>query len=201
LDSAKADRPAPAALDPELRQILGPPPLFEGESEAAYHQLYDRLRSAVSPKDVIEEIWVRDLADLVWETNRLRRLKAKLMDAARWQGMAAVLESVGIASYLAKQDASAYASGDSRAKAKVDPMLGKAKADRAIIEAQTLAARISDFERFDRLIMSSESRRNAVLREIDRHREAIALRVREALTEIEDAEFEEVSTPDGQARE
>jgi hypothetical protein len=38
-------------------------------------------------------------------------------------------------------------------------------------------------------------------REIHRHREAISLRMREALTEIEDAEFEEVSPPDGQARE
>jgi hypothetical protein len=197
LDSAKADRPAPAALDPELRQILGPPPLFEAESAADYNQLYDRLRSAVSPKDVIEEIWVRDLADLVWETNRLRRLKAKLMDAASRQILVAVLQELGLDSFTARNDAFAYTSGDGRAKVKVDQMLANAKIDRGMIEAQTLAARISDFERFDRLIMSSESRRNAVLREIDRHREAVAQRVREALTEIEDAEFEEVSLSDG----
>jgi hypothetical protein len=150
-------------LDPELRQILGPPPLFEGESEADYNQLYDRFRSAVSPKDVIEEMWVRDLADLGWETNRLRRLKAKLMDAARWQGMAVVLENLGSYTHEAKKDASAYAAGDSRAKAKVDQIFEKAKIDRGMIEAQTLAARISDFERIDRLMMWSESRRNAVL--------------------------------------
>ena len=75
-----------AHLDPELRQILGSPPLYEGESEENYDHLYERLRSTVSPADVIEELWVRDVVDLVWETLRLRRLKARLMDAAAEAG-------------------------------------------------------------------------------------------------------------------
>ncbi len=41
-----------------------------------------RIRSAVAPNDIIEEIWARDVLDLLWETLRLRRLKAKLMRAA-----------------------------------------------------------------------------------------------------------------------
>ena len=31
-----------------------------------------------NPKDFLEEIWVRDVADLSWEVFRLRRIKAKL---------------------------------------------------------------------------------------------------------------------------
>ncbi len=32
----------------------------------------------MNPKDFLEEIWIRDIADLSWEVLRLRRVKAKL---------------------------------------------------------------------------------------------------------------------------
>jgi hypothetical protein len=56
-----APRRRVADLDPELRQILGPPPLYQGESEADYNLFYDRVRQTVSPNDLIEEIWARDM--------------------------------------------------------------------------------------------------------------------------------------------
>ena len=62
--------------------------------------------------------------------------------------------------------------------------------------AQTLAKRLDDVERIDRMIASSEGRRHAVLREVDRHREALAARLRQATLKIEDAEFSEVSAPE-----
>jgi hypothetical protein len=43
------------------------------------------------------------------------------------------------------------------------------------------------------MIMQGETRRNAVLREIDRRREAVARRLKDTVAEIEDAEFEDVS--------
>src|SRR6516225_5762374 len=81
LDSAEAD----------LDTIFGPPPLLPGESEANYRALYQRVRGAIEPADLIEELWVRDITDLFWETLRLRRLKAKLMTAAAYQGVAGLL--------------------------------------------------------------------------------------------------------------
>ena len=35
--------------------------------------------AAIKPKDVLEEMWVRDVVDLTWETLRMRRLKAALL--------------------------------------------------------------------------------------------------------------------------
>jgi hypothetical protein len=43
----------------------------------------------------------------------------------------------------------------------------------------------------DRMIMSLEARRNAVLREVDRHRASVAQALRQAIN-VEDAQFEEV---------
>ena len=189
-----------AALEPELREIFGPPPLYEGESEESYNRLHDRIRLAVLPGDVIEEIWVRDVVDLVWETLRLRRLKATLMDAAASKGVCRILLSFGMHGATGNELSGNWGAGDADAKKEVGKLLKKAGFGKATIEAQTLSVKIDDFERIDRLIMQSEARRNAVLREVDRHRDAVARRLRDAVTDIKDAEFEEVSAPDAIAR-
>ena len=60
---------------------FGPAPLIEGEDAGAYDELLVRISCAVRPGDIFEEIWVRDIVDLVWEAFRLRRLKACLVTA------------------------------------------------------------------------------------------------------------------------
>ena len=56
---------------------FGPAPLIEGEDGAAYDELLARVSTAINPADILEDIWVRDLVDLLWEILRLRRLKAR----------------------------------------------------------------------------------------------------------------------------
>jgi hypothetical protein len=75
-----------------LQSLLGPPPLLEGEDASAYEALKLRILSAVKPEDAIEEMWVRDVLDLLWETARLRRLKANLMHAAAHEGLRRLLD-------------------------------------------------------------------------------------------------------------
>ena len=43
--------------------------------------------------------------------------------------------------------------------------------------------------------MQTEARRDMILREIDRHRDALARRLREASAMIEDAQFTEIAAP------
>jgi hypothetical protein len=62
------------------------------------------------------------------------------------------------------------------------------------IMATGLTAKIDEIERIDRLIAIAESRRNASLREIDRHRAVLGEAVRRKVQEVEDAEFEVVET-------
>jgi hypothetical protein len=79
--------PQRTELHTEIQSLFGPAPLLEGEDASAYEALNSRIRSAIAPNDIIEEIWVRDVLDLLWETMRLRRLKAKLMRAAAHEGL------------------------------------------------------------------------------------------------------------------
>src|SRR4051812_31169122 len=63
-----------------METIIGPPRLLTGESEPAYRALFWKLHAAVAPTDAIEELWVHDIVQLVWENLRLRRLKVRRMN-------------------------------------------------------------------------------------------------------------------------
>ena len=65
------------------RALLGQLPLIRGEDGCAYNELCARIAAAVKPKDFIEEIWVRDVADLSWEVFRLRRIQREGVDIER----------------------------------------------------------------------------------------------------------------------
>jgi hypothetical protein len=66
-------------------------------------------------------------------------------------------------------------------------MLKKAELLMDDVMAEALAKKIDTFERIDRMLSSSERRRNDALREIDRHRSALGAVVRQAIDEGEDA--------------
>jgi hypothetical protein len=68
-------------------EIFGPPPLLDGESQEVYETLLARVTGTVNPKDIIEEIWVRDIVDLVWDIPRLRRLKVALLSSSAGRGL------------------------------------------------------------------------------------------------------------------
>ena len=68
---------------------LGPPVLLEGEDIAQYEGLLARVTAAVVSADIIEEFWVRDMVDLVWEALRLRRLKVEFASFVHCSGFAA----------------------------------------------------------------------------------------------------------------
>ena len=76
-----ASRPE-SVVHSDVRNLLGPPPLIDGEDAAAYEAIYEQILAAIDPKDVFEQFWVRDLADLIWGALRLRRLKTKLFHSA-----------------------------------------------------------------------------------------------------------------------
>lgn len=182
-----------------MQALLGPPPILAGEDVNSYDALYSRIRGAVDPKDVIEEFWVRDIVDLLWEALRLRRLKAWLMAAAAPEGLAKLLTPL-VPNY--SQRASLvrdWAGKKGDALQEVSLLLKEAGLDEMAIAAETLLVKIDAFERIDRLIMQAETRRNAVLREIDRRREAVAHRLREAAAIIDDAEFREICAPEPEA--
>jgi len=172
---------APANLPATLAHgtVFGPPPLVAGEDAAAYEALRARVAVAVAPADVLEEMWVRDVVDLDWEAQRLRRLQAALLRVAAHEGLAVVLTPL-----------LGLSGAHDLAARRVRALLAAAGLGQDAVTAQTFAARIGDFDRIDRMIMQAESRRAAALHEIEFHRVLLAQALREALA-AEDAEYQD----------
>src|SRR3954470_18477484 len=68
---------------PQIPARLAPfvlkPALLPGEREAEYLALVDAVSAAFLPTDAIEWLWVKDIVDYTWQAQRLRRLKADLI--------------------------------------------------------------------------------------------------------------------------
>jgi hypothetical protein len=62
--------------------------------------------------------------------------------------------------------------------------------------ARTLALKIHEIERIDRMTMAAEARRNAVLREIERHRASFARSLRRTVDDVEEADVKIIAAPD-----
>lgn len=177
--------------------VLPPPVFLEGEDAAVYNRLLEQVSAAVAPRDIIEEFWVRDVVDLLWEAIRLRRLKSSLLVLHARSGLEAVIQP--LVGYDESRKLSALWNARlPDAVKKVTELLAGADLSMDEVMAQTLSLKIKDVERIERMIADAEARRASVLREIDRHRAALAASLRAAAESIEDAEFAEVTAPDKQ---
>ncbi|MGZ5784150.1 MAG: hypothetical protein ACXWI3_12455 [Croceibacterium sp.] len=166
--------------------FLAPPPLIAGEDHAAYDDLLARISAALQPGDILEDIWVRDVVDMVWDALRLRRLKTQLLTASAYEGMHAILYRF-LDWQFSEQVARQWALRDQAAVTKAEAVLASAGLTTESVIAQTLALKIDVIERVDRMVMA-EARRNSVLREIERHRASFARTARRVVQDAEDAE-------------
>ena len=185
---AEVPQVPPLPPSPNLRQTLAyidPAPVIPGEVVSNYDTLLARVSGAVNPADILEEMWVRDIVDLMWDTIRLRRLKAALLTSSAHKGMQEVLLGLDVFTDLGR----AWAARDPDAVREVERLLAAAGLGLDHVMAQTLRIRIADIERIDRLLAGTEGRRNAALREIEAYRAGFARTLRRAAQDVEDAEY------------
>jgi flagellin-specific chaperone FliS len=188
MPNAKTSKSAVKSASPKQVSVVpvdffGPPPLLEGEDEAAYAGLLERVQEAVKPRDVLEQIATRDFVDITWEIFRLRRLREPVIIA----GHADVIERMlkPLYGYKADDIRNAWLRGDAEAIDKVAAMLAQCSYTLDDVHARALAARIDVIERLDRMVAQAEHRRRLVIGELDRRRDALARRLREAVGVID----------------
>lgn len=174
--------------------MFGAPPLLEGESLKDYSALLTKIRDAVKPANAIEEMWVEDCAYLFWDTLRLRRQKAELINANMYEGLRVVLGTL-CPQNQANDLTSSWSVRDEEAIETINELLASGNLSMEAVQAQTLAEIIDKVERIDRMIETSERRRNATLHGMDRRRSFLAHAMRAVTETIVDAEFTEVEPP------
>jgi hypothetical protein len=190
--------------------FFGPPPLLKGEDVGAYGDLLARVSAAIKPADIFEEMWLRDFLDLAWEAWRFRRVKAAVIDATVSDSLGDVLWPLLAAREAAAETAVAepgapwppckklvegWRRRDREIVAQVDALLAGAGLTIDAAIARVPVDKLDKIDRLDRTIASAEARRNAVLREIERHRATLGQELRRLVPEAEDADFEVIESP------
>jgi hypothetical protein len=180
--------------------LFGPPPLLPGEDGNQYDRLLRDVSDIVTPTDIFEQIWVRDFANRAWETFRCRRLFSELCIVTKQQALVRVLGQLlpdgacigqlgnGTDSpRLTKAEDLAwrYSQKEQNAVNEISRLLKLAGLTLEILNAEALSVRSDDFERLNRMITTAEARRNATLREIDRHRKGLGAELRRVIEQTE----------------
>jgi hypothetical protein len=165
-------------------------PLLISESADEFATLRAELEHEINPKGAIEKIYVADIAALVWETLRLRRIKTGIIRNAYGAALETILKRlVADQSFLstARQDAEALAVAwlhDRQARIKVSKQLRKFGLDETAIEAEAFRKCCADLERVDRMLTMTETRRDRALRFIADYRQGLALQVRRGVDQV-----------------
>jgi hypothetical protein len=184
----------------ESQVLFGPPALLPAESPAAYWHLYSLLQAELAPAGVFEKMWLRDLVDLQWEVRRWRQLSNEFLSSSKHFGLDKILGSLpydGSTMELKRN----WTRRDPTAMAKVTRLLDLAGLTEDAILAQTLAVKLDQIDRIDRMTFQAERRRDLAIQQIERRREDVAARARAAVKradeeKIEDTEFKELSEPE-----
>jgi hypothetical protein len=157
-------------------RFRGPPGLLPGESLVDFENLYRELKRHLKPGDVIEELWIRDIADHSWEVLRYRRFLIALNSVRLCETLATRLAP-------AIPDAAArdkllrdFATGDRAAISAVDAALKALGLDWHAINALVSVEQSEEFEKIERMRQLAENQRDALIRELDRRREYFHVR-------------------------
>ncbi len=193
----KIPKPPVKAVPAQVTRLaaFGPAPLLEGENEADYNDLLARVSAKVKPADVLGELWARDVVDYAWHVLRLRRVKVLVINLAAQEALHAILGDL-LDYDSAKDLTDGWTQRNPRAVKEVEKALANANLSIEYVMAEALTLRFDALEKIDRMMMIAEERRDATLREIERHRATFGRALRSATEQSEDAEIIQPSGED-----
>jgi hypothetical protein len=177
---------APAVASTTMLDLFGKPPVLLSEDVNLYEALLARVVAAARPRDPFEWMLLKDYADLAWEILRLRRAKAGAVNVMHKNALCSVLNKLAL-----KATAALKWHSDPDTKAAIVKQLAEHGLDEDVITAEAVVGCSGMLAALDAMIASAETRRNAMLREIDYHRGGLATRLRDA-PDVLDAESEDV---------
>ena len=160
--------------------LLPKTPLLMGESEDEFEALRSDLVEEIKPRGIIEHMCVADIAEIAWESRRLHRCKAVMINLNYSAALRSLLEDVlGAVNYGKAYVLAQTWFTDKKAKKEVAEILRRFHLDESAIEAQAIRSLASELEILDKRLMSLEARRNRAIRNIAEYRESFARKVRE----------------------
>jgi hypothetical protein len=145
-------------------------PLLITESKDEFDLLRDTLNAEVKPRGIIEQMYVEDIAYLVWEILRLRRSKAAIINLAFRDALTEIvmqlLRKPGEWKHQLKDQSEELARewfSDPNVRKQIVELLREFDLDETVLEAEAFRKSADDLEGIDRLMASAEARRDKAL--------------------------------------
>jgi len=210
-----------STTDPtDLEQLFGPPPVLTGAEAQRHRQIFRAFAQVVKPRDIIEWIYIWDLADYRTEIQRLQRLMPRLIQEARKARLQQ--RAKGITWDTGDEKRLVRAGIDPELKAEINNLKCKPEEVEAQIErlkaariekiqskhrkaiqeltdeyegdangAASFGAWIENYERADQCLVVAQKKYDQTLRQLDEYRGGLAERLRRADHTIIEGEFQE----------
>jgi hypothetical protein len=171
----------------ELRQLFGPPPVLRSESTQSYDEIMTRLMEGFAPRNFIQQIYIKELADCTWEMARYTRHKTLTMQA-RFQQRLEFQAQRQRAAAQSKDTLAKGPAGQAREAAttpddvldglvkEIDDMLLKPAAE--IGHVRALEVVLVKLERINKLLDAARERRNNILEQIEAYKAGLGQRLR-----------------------
>ena len=165
-------------------------PLLITESEEDFAALTSELKQELKPRGIIEQMYVADIAALVWEILRLRRCKGATINIALKEALSEIVYRLAGEPDpdTPQRDWVDAVSRDwfskPTARKEVLELLDKFHLDESAIEAEAIRSKFSEIETLDRMLTLQELRLNKALRSIAEYRNSFAKQVREVSNRV-----------------
>jgi hypothetical protein len=182
---------------PRAPQQVSPhasPPLLITESAEEFASLREQLEQEIKPKGIVEQIYLDDLAAIVWEIQRLRRCKTAIINNALRAALKRLLgqalfdvvdpEDLGDDGTEQVEDFADRWFTNKQIRKEVLKILGRYHLDESAIEAEAIRLTASDLEVIDRMLTFLRARLDRTLRCVADYRDGLAKRLRQSSDRI-----------------
>lgn len=180
-----------------IEELLGPPPVLSSEHANSYKELLARLTDCLAPKDFVEQLLIKQLADSIWEVNRYRRHevlaierkteKLREMDARRAKAITVNREVRGAAGNAPTELLVTLQEKVDNVIKDVDAIITPSADE--LEHARALEESMDYYERLDQLRTAAIASQMLALEALDRYRTRSGRGRRKDSPKILDAEF------------
>lgn len=182
------------AIPAHLDFLFSDPPLLPGEDADQYETLLRSIVDQIRPADVIEALWVKNITDLIWEANRIRRWRRQILVQAQLQAAEDLIrpalqnaDPMGLNQFVAPSAdslASGWMAGQAEQRAQVEDLLEDRGLTAENVAAHGFLLNLPSLERIDRMTFLADQRRDALLREIERKRQRFGLLAQKVAADV-----------------
>jgi hypothetical protein len=167
-----------------------------------------RAVAEAGPTDFVDWPLIKDIVALTWEIQRSRRHRETVIRMGRLDALQQILEQVmpraerlfsfGEVPGEVRELAIKWLNGESQAVKRVAEMLHKSGFSIEDVAVHSMTVKARELERIDLQVDRNESRRDSLLRVIERRREGWATHVQRATEDVVEAEFRDLPARDSE---